>query len=71
MKAMKLCLIILIAAVVINFIKDEQLFHISKVLPFSNRPEPVGMYDWAGVAALAICAWGLYRLSRNRRNHDE
>ena len=66
MRAIKLCVIILITAVVINFLRDGRSFHISKVLPFSNAPERIGIYDWAAVVAMAICVWGLYRLKRNQ-----
>ena len=67
MKAIRLCLIVLIAAVVINFLRDGRTFHIAKSLPFSNAPERVGVYDLAGVVMLVICIWGFYRLKRNRR----
>lgn len=69
MKAIKICLIILVGAVVINFFRSDRTFHIAKSLPFSNSHERVGMYDWAGVAALGIIAWGIYRL--NRKSEDD
>jgi hypothetical protein len=69
MKAIRLCLIIFIGAVIINFLRDGATFHIAKTLPFANGPERIGLYDYAGVAAMAIVAWGLYRL--NRKNGDE
>jgi len=71
MKAIKLCLIIFISAIVINFIRSGQTFHIAKTLPFSNSSEEIDIYDWACVAALVIIAWGLYRLKRNRDKYDE
>jgi len=55
---------------VINFIKSDRAFHIAKSLPFSNSHEKIDMYDWAGVAALGIIAWGIYRLNR-KRDGDE
>ncbi len=67
MKPIKLCLIILIAAVVINFFRDGRLFHIAKSLPFAGGNERISQYDWAGVIMLVIFVWGLYRLRRNRR----
>jgi hypothetical protein len=63
-------LIILIAAVVINFLRGGRTFHIAKVLPFSNAPEKISIYDWAAVAVLIILAWGLYRLKRNNKNGE-
>ena len=64
MKAIKVCLVILIGAVVINFLRGDATFHIAKTLPCANGPERIDLYDYAGVAALAIIAWGLYRLKR-------
>ena len=66
MEKIKLCLTVLIAAVVINFLRDSRTFHIAKVLPFSNGPEKVGLYDWASVIVIIIIVWGLYRL-KNRK----
>ena len=65
MRIVKLVLIVFISAVVINFIRNGQTFHIAKALPFANAPEEIGIYDWACVAVLFICAWGLYRIKRN------
>ena len=65
MRIIRLVLIILICAIVINFIRNGRMFHIAKSLPFANNPENIGIYDWAGVAVLVILAWGLYRLKRN------
>jgi len=70
MRAIKVILIILVASIVINFIKSDRTFHIAKSLPFSNSQEKIDMYDWAGVAALGIIAWGIYRLNR-KRDGDE
>ncbi len=67
MKAVKLCLIVLIGAIVVNFIRGGRGFHIAKSLPFSNAPEPISQYDWAGVVMLVIAAWGLYRLNRRKK----
>ena len=70
MRIMKLALILFISAVVINFIRDGRMFHIAKALPFSNAPERITIYDWACVAVLAICAWGLYRIKRNSEDDE-
>ena len=66
MGKIKLCVTVLTAAVVINFLRDGRTFHIAKVLPFSNGPEKVGLYDWASVIVLFIIVWGIYRL-KNRK----
>jgi len=67
MKPIKLCLTILIAAVVINFLREGRLLHIAKVLPFANGRDTVPLYDWAGVIMLGIFAGGLYRLKHTNR----
>ena len=69
MNTIRLCLILFIGALVINFLRDGATFHIAKTLPFANGPEHIDFYDYGGVAALAIIGWGLYRL--NRKNGDE
>jgi len=69
MRAIKVILIILVASIIINFIKSDRTFHIAKSLPFSNSQERIDKYDWAGVAALGIIAWGIYRL--NRKHEDD
>ena len=69
MRAIKVILIILVISIVINFIKSDHTFHIAKSLPFSNSQERIDKYDWAGVAALGIIAWGIYRL--NRKHEDD
>jgi len=70
MKAIRIVLVLFVGSIIINFIKNDQTFHIAKTLPFSNNPERVGFYDAAGVAALLILAWGLYRL-KSRNKEDE
>ncbi len=70
MKVIKLVLILFISALVINFIRNGRMFHISKALPFSNAPERISIYDWACVAVLAILVWGLYRIKRNGENDE-
>jgi hypothetical protein len=67
-KPVKLCLTILIAAVVINFLRDGRTFHIAKVLPFASGRDTVPLYDWGGVILLCLFAWGLYRLNRTGRH---
>ncbi len=70
MKLIKVILIILIAAVALNFIKTGQQFHIAKLLPFADRDFNVDIYDYAGLAAIAIFVWGLLRLNR-KDDEDE
>lgn len=70
MRAIKLVIILFISALVINFIRNGRTFHIAKSLPFANAPEKVGIYDWACVAALAILAWGFYRIKRNSEDDE-
>jgi hypothetical protein len=67
MRPIKLCLTILIAAVVINFLREGRMFHIAKVLPFASGRDSAPLYDWASVIILGLFAWGLYRLKHNQR----
>jgi len=69
-KVILIVLIVLIASIVINFIKSDRAFHIAKSLPFSNSQEKIDKYDWAGVAALGIIGWGIYRLYRKREEEE-
>ena len=62
MKAIRLCIILLIGATIINFLRDGRMFHIARTLPFAGGSETINIYDWAGVAVLIILAWGFYRL---------
>jgi hypothetical protein len=61
MRAIRLCIILLLGAIVINFLREGRLFHIARTLPFAGG-ETINIYDWAGVAVLVILAWGLYRI---------
>ena len=71
MKPIKICLAILIGAMLINFIKDGESFHIAKVLPFANGSEFFSpTYDWAGLFALGIIGWGAYRLAHRNQDDD-
>ena len=62
MKAIRLCIILLIGAIVINFLREGRLFHIARTLPFAGGAETINIYDWDGVVVLVILVWGLYRI---------
>ena len=64
MKAAKVVLIVLFCAVLINWIRGGQDFHLVQVLPFLGGHKP-GIYDAAGlVMLLVLLPWGLRRLRR-------
>ena len=71
MKAIKLCLIILIAAVIINFFRNGRLFHIAKTLPFAGGNERISQYDWAGVIMLIIFALPLSAQESNKKTQEQ
>ena len=64
MKAIKLILLLLIAAGFINFIKAEHQFHIAKILPFADGQPVSAEYAIGGIILLIILFWGITRLNR-------
>jgi hypothetical protein len=64
MKTLKITATILIAAALLNFIRDGRSFHIAKVLPFCDG-RSVNTYHWGGLIMCAIALWGYFRL-KNR-----
>jgi len=66
MRSVPICLIILLSAVVINWVRGGDGFHISHVLPFMSG-RPVSLYDAGGIGLLCLLVWGMGRLKRNRK----
>ncbi len=58
-------IIIAFGAVILWIASDAQIGHLAEILPFISGRE-VGLYDWAGVAVLAITVWGIARLLRRQ-----
>ena len=69
MKAAKICLVILLVSIVINFARQGNDFHISNVLPGLGG-DPIGLYDIAGLALLALLIRGIIRMKRNAERRD-
>ena len=66
-KTIQIMLIVLIAAVFINFLRDGQSYHIAKVLPFCDGRPVDPMYGFAGIIMILILMWGIHRVNRNNR----
>ena len=69
MKAAKICLVILLASIVINFARQGSGFHISETLPGLGG-DPIGLYDIAGLILLVFLIRGIIRMKRNANHHD-
>ena len=64
MKAAKVVLIVLFCALIINWIRGGQDFHLARVLPFMGGHHP-SIYDVAAIIFLCVMLpWGLRRLRR-------
>ena len=63
MKSVKICLVILFCAVLINFIRSDYTFHIAKSLPGCGG-DPLAFYDLGGLILLGMVLWGYLRLKR-------
>ena len=67
MKALKILLVILFAALAINFARDGVNFHIVKSIPFLGG-DPISNFDLAGIVLIGLLIWGIGRLNRNNNN---
>ena len=67
MKAVKIVLVLILIAALINAVRLGQSFPLPHVFPFLGGMAP-SQYDLAGIAMLLITLWGLARLRRNRRD---
>ena len=68
MKALKICLVTLLTAMVINFARDGADFHIVRSVPFLGG-DPVSGYDLAGIFLIGLLIWSFARLKRNRGDY--
>lgn len=65
MRSVIICLIILIIAVVINWAREGEGFHIMRVFPFLGG-DPIDLYDIGGIGLLIVLMLGIHRLKQNR-----
>ena len=70
MRSVKICLILLLVSVVINWARSGEEFHITHVLPFMGG-DPVGIYDFGCLGLLVLLVSGLRRLKRNQQRRRE
>lgn len=62
---LKLLVIVLTAAVLLNWVRGESTFPIIQVLPFLGGSRS-DFGEWTLVAMAAVMAWGLVRLAAKR-----
>ena len=65
MRPVAIVLVVLLAAVAINFLRAGAGFPIVRCLPLCGGHSP-GIYDIGAFALLLMVPWGLARLRRNR-----
>jgi hypothetical protein len=63
MKAMKITLILLVAAATITFMKTDRAIDLRRALPFCDG-EPLNVYHVTALVLLLIWLWGMARLRR-------
>jgi len=63
MKLFQVLLILVVAAYLINWVKQGQTFHIAEVLPFAGGPHPP-LYDLGSIVLLAMAWCGFQALKR-------
>jgi hypothetical protein len=70
MKAAKICLVILLIAIVINFARQGAGFHISRVLPGLGG-DLISLYDLGGVILVCLLIHGIGRIGRNTKRDNQ
>lgn len=71
MRLIKITLILLIGGSIYKFATSGKSFHIAKALPFCNGGPVNWMYEAGGLVMLGLFFWGLYRLSRNKKDDED
>lgn len=71
MRPIKITLILLIGSGIYRFVASGKSFHIAKTLPFCNDSPVNWMYEAGGLVMLGLFFWGLYRLSRNKKEDED
>jgi len=71
MKAGKVVMIALLAALAINWVRQGSSFPIVQTLPFLSGDKPRLAYEVGGLILLGMGWWGFSRLRRLGRDRDE
>jgi len=69
MKTVKIVVIVIVTAALINFIRGSESWPLPRVLPLLGNHQPSFLYDLAGGGALVLLLW--WGLRRLRRRDDE
>ena len=67
MRAAAVVCVLLVSALLVNWIRSGQDFPIVQSVPFLGGHEP-SLYDVGGLCLLALMGWGAMRLRRLRRD---
>jgi len=72
MKFLKIILVVVVAAAIINFVRGGDIFPLPQVLPFCGGHAPSVAYDvMGGLGLIALCGWGLKRLHKTHSEASE
>ena len=63
MRAAAVVCVLLVSALLVNWLRSGQDFPIVQTLPFLGGHEP-SLYDFGGLVLLALAVWGALRLKR-------
>jgi hypothetical protein len=64
MRATKIVLVVVIAALLMRAVCSDYDFKLPMVLPFMGGHKP-GIYEVGGIAIILIALWGIKRLGRS------
>lgn len=70
MRTVKVTMIVIVSALLINWVREGAAFPLPQTLPFLGGYRP-GIYDAGACGLLLICAWGLLRLWNSVREGDD
>ena len=69
MKAFKIILIILLAFIAINIIRDGSNYPLPQILPFCAGKEVSGLFDLGAILLIVMALMGISNL--NRKDEDD
>ena len=70
MKTVKIVAIVMVALVLIRFVRGDRYWELSDILPFWDS-HPFGFYDLVALAMIALTIHAICQLLRRRASHDE
>jgi hypothetical protein len=70
MKAFMIVIVVIVTAVVINWVRCGDAFALPQALPFLGGKDP-GVYDLGACGLLLLCLWGIIRLRRRDADNTD